>query len=60
MLRAGRQKILIIDSSKFDKVSFVNITPVSGVEAVVTNAKPTDAWLRHFEEQGVRCIYPKD
>ena len=60
MLRAGRQKILIIDSSKFDKVSFVNITPVSGVEAVVTNARPTDAWLRYFEEQGVRCIYPKD
>ena len=29
MLRAGRQKILVVDSSKFDKVSFVNITPVS-------------------------------
>lgn len=40
MLRAGRQKILVVDSSKFDKVSFVNITPVSGVEAIVTNAAP--------------------
>ena len=27
MLRAGRQKILVVDSSKIDKVSFVNITP---------------------------------
>ena len=60
MLRAGRQKILVVDSSKFDKISFVNITPIANVEAVVTNAKPSDAWLRYFDEQGVRCIYPKD
>ncbi len=43
MLRAGRQKILVVDSSKIDKVSFVNITPVSGIEAVVTNARPSEA-----------------
>lgn len=60
MLRAGRQKILVVDSSKIDKVSFVNITPVSGIEAVVTNARPSEAWLRYLEDQGVRCIYPKD
>ena len=60
MLRAGRQKILVVDSSKFDKVSFVNITPVSGVEAIVTNARPSEAWLRYFDDHGVRCIYPKE
>ena len=60
MLRAGRQKILVVDSSKIDKVSFVNITPVSGIEAVVTNARPSEVWLRYLEDQGVRCIYPKD
>ena len=60
MLRAGRQKILVVDSSKIDKVSFVNITPVSGIEAVVTNARPSEAWLRYLDDQGVRCIYPKD
>lgn len=60
MLRAGRQKVLVVDSSKFDKVSFVNITPIENMEAVVTNQKPSEAWLRHFEERGVRCIYPQD
>ena len=60
MLRAGRQKILVVDSSKFDKVSFVNITPVSGVEAIVTNTRPSEAWLRYFDDHGVRCIYPKE
>ena len=46
--------------AKFDKVSFVNITPVSGVEAIVTNARPSEAWLRYFDDHGVRCIYPKE
>ena len=52
--------VTVVDSSKIDKVSFVNITPVSGIEAVVTNARPSEAWLRYLEDQGVRCIYPKD
>lgn len=59
MLRAGKQKILVVDSSKFDKVSFVDVTPFEGLAAVVTNQKPSEAWLRHFAEHGVRCIFPQ-
>ena len=40
MLRAGRQKILVVDSSKIDKVSFVNITPVSAMNLACAMKSP--------------------
>ena len=57
MLRSARETILVLDDSKFDKTSFVQITPLSGVSTVVTNQKPSDDWLRRFEELNIPCRY---
>ena len=59
MLRAAKKRILALDGSKFDKVSFVNIAPLTAYDAVVTNVRPPLEWLRYFEQNNISCIYPK-
>ena len=59
MLYAARRHILALDGSKFDKVSFVKISDLSGVDTIVTNQKPSAAWLQYFDKHRITCIYPK-
>ena len=56
-MRAARQTILCLDSSKFDKISFVNIAPLQNVQAVVTNAKPGTKWMSFFRQNHIPCHY---
>ena len=57
MMRSAKQTILALDSSKFDKASFVKIAALDRINTVVTDAKPSADWLRHFRETGLNCIY---
>ncbi len=59
MLRAARQTILALDSSKFDKVSFVEIAPLSRVQAVVTDTRPGEAWMQLFQKLRLSVYYPE-
>ena len=58
MLRCAKKRILILDSSKFDKVSFIDIAPLDTFDTVVTNTTPSRAWLDCFAEHDVECLYP--
>ena len=58
MLHCAKKRILILDSSKFDKVSFIDIAPLDAFDTVVTNAAPSRAWLDCFAEHNVECLYP--
>jgi DeoR/GlpR family transcriptional regulator of sugar metabolism len=60
MLHAAKKRILILDGTKFDKISFVEISPLSSVDTVVTNTQPSQDWLDYFESAGIECIYPKN
>lgn len=57
MLAAATEKILAVDSSKFDKTAFTNIAPLDDLTMVITNEKPADKWLRTFRESEIKCIY---
>lgn len=59
MIRAAKQRILVLDGSKFDKISFVDIAPLEAYDIVVTNARPSEPWLRFFEQKQILCIYPR-
>ena len=50
MLAAATEKILAIDSSKFDKTAFTNIGPLDDITMVITDEKPEVKWLRTFKE----------
>lgn len=57
MLESARVKILAVDSSKFDRVSFAKIGDLRDITMIVTDAKPEDKWLKKFAEFNVECIY---
>jgi DeoR/GlpR family transcriptional regulator of sugar metabolism len=57
MLKAARLKILAVDSSKFNQISFAKIADASIVDRVVTDTQPEENWLRFFRENGIRCVY---
>lgn len=59
MLESARVKILAIDSSKFDRVSFAKIGDLRDITMIVTDTKPEDKWLKKFAEFNVECIYPE-
>ena len=59
MLTRAKEKILAVDSSKFDQVAFAEIGSLDQITTIVTDAKPETRWLQHFDKIGVKCIYPK-
>lgn len=59
MMRAARQTILALDSSKFNKISFVEIAPLKDIQAIVTNTRPSEEWSRLFQELHLPCYYPE-
>ncbi|MCD7744023.1 MAG: DeoR/GlpR family DNA-binding transcription regulator [Lachnospiraceae bacterium] len=58
MLSSGKTRILVADSSKFDRDAFSVVSGMQDVDIVVTDERPSDEWMRHFDRNQVRCIYP--
>lgn len=59
MLDAAKEKILVVDSSKFGETAFVSIGALADINVVVTDKKPDDKWLQAFQAAGVDCVYPE-
>lgn len=59
MLKAGRKRILVVDSSKFGRCAFITVGTLEDVTTVVTDVCPGDEWLGKFREFGVECVYPE-
>lgn len=59
MLRAAKERILVIDSSKFGKAAFTRITGLEDIHKVVTDKKPSPQWMKEFDRLGIECIYPE-
>lgn len=59
MLDSARVKILAVDSSKFDRISFAKIGDLRDITTVVTDMKPSDEWLDAFERYDIECVYPE-
>lgn len=60
MLVSAKQKILAVDYTKFEKVAFSQICDVSDIDMVVTDVKPSEAWLEYFEDKGIVCLYGEE
>lgn len=54
--KAANCKVLAIDSSKFDKTSFVKVCDVSEVDAVVTDSDPGEGWRERLKNSGVKLV----
>ena len=58
MMKSGRNKILVIDSTKFDQKAFSVAGSMKEVDMVVTDKRPEDRWRIYFEKLGIECRYP--
>ena len=58
MIASGREKILVVDSTKFDQTAFSVAGKLRDIDVVVTDRKPSEKWLAHFASEGVECRYP--
>lgn len=57
---SANHKVLAIDSSKFDKTSFIEICDVQNVDTIVTDQNPGDKWCESIENSGTRLLYYKN
>lgn len=57
MLESSKTKILAVDSSKFDKISFTKIGDLSNVDMVITDSEPSDMWKRTFDALNIQTRY---
>lgn len=58
MLACGAQKIFAVDSSKFDRRSFIEVSGFEGIDAVITDKRPDEKWIQLFRANGIRLLYP--
>ena len=54
---AANRKVLAIDATKFDKISFVKVCDISEVDTIVTDEKPSDRWTEYLKNKDVELIY---
>ena len=59
MIKNAKQVILALDDTKLDKISFVQVVPLDRIDTVVTNEKPSAAWMAAFDANCVTCVYPE-
>lgn len=56
---SATKKVLAVDSSKFNKVSFVKVCGVADVDTIVTDADPGDNWKEILERANTSLVFEK-
>lgn len=59
MLARADHKILAVDSSKFDNISFARIGGFNDISTIITDAAPEEKWQRLFAETNTECLWPE-
>ena len=54
---AANRKILAVDSTKFDKISFVHVCELKDIDTVVTDKAPSERWVEYFKDREVELVY---
>ena len=54
---SAETKILVVDSSKFDKISLIKVSDVTDVDIIATDAEPSSNWQEYLKIKNVDLIY---
>ena len=54
---SAETKILVIDSSKFDKISLIKVSDVTDVDIIATESEPSANWQEYLKTKNVDLIY---
>lgn len=56
MISQAKNIILLVDHSKFDKVSFTKTCDFSNISLIVTDTAPSEKWQEYFNEWQIKLI----
>ncbi|KGN01196.1 DeoR faimly transcriptional regulator [Clostridium novyi A str. 4570] len=56
VVRASSYSVLMVDSSKFKRESFVNILSIKEINCIITNKQFDEGEIRSLEEENIRII----
>ena len=56
-IKNANKVILAVDSTKFDKISFVKICDLEDIDIIVTDVKPSDECIRELEKKNIELVY---
>ena len=54
---AANKKILAVDATKFDKISFVHVCNINEIDTIVTDEAPNDRWTEYLKDKDVELVY---
>ncbi|MBQ6829779.1 MAG: DeoR/GlpR transcriptional regulator [Clostridia bacterium] len=54
---SANHKVLAIDSTKFDRISFVRVYDLDEVDTIVTDAPPSERWIDYCKQHNIELIY---
>lgn len=54
--RSANKRVLAVDSSKFDRASFVKVCGYNEIDVVVTEKYPGEQWSERLERNGIELI----
>ncbi len=54
---AADRKVLAVDSTKFDKISFVRVCDIGEVDVVVTDEQPDTRWVDYLKDKNIELVY---
>lgn len=60
MINSAKKVFLVVDNTKFDKVSFVKIAEISDVNTIFTDEKLSLKWEEFLENKAVKLNYCKN
>ena len=60
MSKQATKTILLVDSSKIDKVGFVHMFKFEEIDYLITDKKPSDDWISFLENHNVNVIYNEE
>ena len=60
MLKSAKERILVVDHTKFNNIAFSKSGDLSSIDIVVTDLRPSDEWMNYFTEKGIQCLYGKE
>ena len=56
IFNAANKRILVLDSTKFDKISFIKVCDLKDVDVVVTDKDPGEVWRNRFKNARVELM----
>ncbi len=54
---AANHKILAVDATKFDKISFVHVCGLDDIDTIVTDEAPSERWIEYCRDKEVELVY---